>query len=199
MNLLNIANIKHRSQVNGPGLRSVVWVQGCTLKCPGCFNAHTHAHQAVKLVDPEELGQTLTEITDTEGVTISGGEPFQQAAACAILAETLQKSDRSVMVFTWYPYDHIENSTEDQIKAFLNHIDLLVAGPFMQKLCCHEPLRASRNQQVIFRTDRLRQAVRHTPTHTPLAEMTADGDSLSFTGFPDPKDLKWLKQICQTS
>lgn len=199
MTLINIANIKHRSRVNGPGLRSVVWVQGCTLKCPGCFNSHTHAHKVVKLFDPVELGQTLIEIADTEGVTISGGEPFQQAAACAFLAETLQKASRSVMVFTGYPYDRIENSTDTSIKAFLNHIDLLVAGPFMQKLLCREPLRASRNQRVIFRTDRLRRAVRHMHADAPLAEMTADGDYLSFTGFPDPKDIKWLKQICQTS
>ena len=199
MTLLNIANIKHRSRVNGPGLRSVVWVQGCTLKCPGCFNPHTHAHQAVKLFDPVELGQALLEIADTDGLTISGGEPFQQAAACAVLAQTLRQAGRSVMVFTGYPYNRIKNSADTQIKAFLNHIDLLIAGPFMQKLRCREPLRASRNQQVIFRTNRLLQAVRDMQSHAPLAEMSADGNSLSFTGFPDPKDLKWLKQICQTS
>jgi len=53
--LLNIADIRHKSDVNGPGIRSVVWVQGCRRNCPGCINPHTHLHEPVKLLGPSGL------------------------------------------------------------------------------------------------------------------------------------------------
>ena len=76
-----------RTQANGPGLRAAVWVQGCTLGCPGCFNAQTHAHQARTLVDPTQLAGDLLRDPAIEGLSILGGEPFQQAAASALLAD----------------------------------------------------------------------------------------------------------------
>ena len=82
---LNVADIQLRSRVNGPGLRSVIWVQGCTRGCPGCFNPHTHPHDPRHLLDPEALAQRLMRVPDTDGITLSGGEPFEQAAACAVL------------------------------------------------------------------------------------------------------------------
>ena len=93
--LLNIADIRHRSEVNGPGLRSVVWVQGCSRRCLGCINPHTHAHEPVKLLDPQYLARKLVDITDTVGITLSGGEPFEQARGCAILAETVKAAGKS--------------------------------------------------------------------------------------------------------
>ena len=117
--LLNVADVLNRSRSNGPGLRSVVWVQGCTINCPGCFNPHTHSHEPVKLLDPEELGRKLLEISSAEGLTVYGGEPFEQAEACAILLDTYRATGRSAMVYSGYPYETLSASTLPAVQHML--------------------------------------------------------------------------------
>jgi anaerobic ribonucleoside-triphosphate reductase activating protein len=191
--LLNVADVRHRSQVNGPGLRSVVWVQGCSRKCPGCINPHTHAHKPVKLLDPEELGHRLANIRDTIGLTFSGGEPFEQAQACAVLAETVKATGKSVMVFTGFPFEELKQSTEPSVQRFLKTIDLIIAGPFVQELKCESKLwRASSNQTVHFLTEDI---VESEQSEEPVIEVKADGDSFSYTGFPNQEDLTWFDQL----
>ncbi|MHB9071261.1 MAG: 4Fe-4S single cluster domain-containing protein [Sedimentisphaerales bacterium] len=183
--LLNTADIRHRSEVNGPGLRSVVWVQGCQRKCPGCINPHTHEHKIVKLLDPKELAQ----IKNTIGITISGGEPFEQAAGCAILAETVKKYGKSVMVFSGFPYEQLKDSTVPEVKSFLYSIDILVAGPYIQELKCESRLwRASSNQTVHFLNSYIRPE-NIDNEDDPVIEISTDGQIMSYTGFPELEDL----------
>ena len=194
--LLNVADVRHRSQVNGPGLRSVVWVQGCSQKCPGCINPHTHAHKLVKLLDPEELGRRLANIKDTVGLTFSGGEPFEQAQACAILAETVNATVKSVMVFTGFPFEQLKQSTEPSVQRFLKTIDLIIAGPFVQELKCESKFwRASSNQTVHFLNGSAEETIESEQTEEPVIEIKADGDSFSYTGFPDQEDLTWFDEL----
>ena len=79
--LLNVSSTMSRSRANGPGVRAVVWVQGCTIGCPGCYSAPTHPHSANSLVEPSEVVEWILSIPDIEGITVSGGEPFEQAGA----------------------------------------------------------------------------------------------------------------------
>jgi anaerobic ribonucleoside-triphosphate reductase activating protein len=194
--LLNVSNIVHRSQVNGPGLRSVVWVQGCTLACPGCFNLHTHPHKPVKLVDPQELGRELIALPDTEGLTISGGEPFQQADACAVLAATMQGAGRSVMVFSGYPYGYLSSATDRDVVTFLRSIDILVAGPYVEHLKTDgRSWLASANQELIFLTDRYKISSHGEAPEEAIVEIKGDGHAMQLTGFPDKADLQWLQNF----
>jgi len=194
--LLNVADVRHHSEVNGPGVRSVVWVQGCRRDCPGCINPHTHPHEPVKLLEPRQLGRQLAAIDDTVGVTLSGGEPFEQARACALLAETVRNVGKTVMVFTGFPFDELRESREQAVQRLLRATDLIVAGPYIQELRCDSKMwRASSNQTVHFLSggiaeDALAQA--------PAIEITADGNTLSYTGFPDQEDLTWFDQLSET-
>jgi anaerobic ribonucleoside-triphosphate reductase activating protein len=79
---MRIHAIIHGSRVNGPGLRTVVWFQGCTLACPGCHNPATHPTDGGFDITPEALAhKIIAEAPEgTEGITMSGGEPFQQSA-----------------------------------------------------------------------------------------------------------------------
>lgn len=194
--LLNVADIRRRSCANGPGWRSVVWVQGCTLPCPDCFNPHTHAHAPVRLLDPAELGHHLLKVPGVQGLTISGGEPFEQAKACAILAETYRATGRSVMVYSGYRWEHLQRWTLPAVKRFLRSIDLLVAGPFIKSLHGDGTLwRGSSNQTLHFFTDRMKDApIRASPAE-PAVEITLDGRLVSSTGFPDEQDLAWIEQL----
>ena len=198
--VLNVADIRLQSQVNGPGLRSVVWVKGCTIGCPGCFNPHTHPHTKKHLFDAEKVGRFLAQVPDTDGITISGGEPFEQAEACAVLAAAVRSSGRSVMVFTGYRFEYLQESTEFSVKRFLATIDLLVAGPYVERLRSSGALwRGSTNQTVHLLTGRLAKAVHTFSASGPVVEATADGNGLSLTGFPDSQDRCWLERLAQVS
>lgn len=194
--MLNLANLKIRSQVNGPGIRSVVWVQGCSIGCPGCFNPHTHTHSPNHLCDPRELGEMLLQATDVDGITVSGGEPFEQAEACAILLETYRAGGRSAMVFSGYTYAGLRRSRHRAVRRLLTATDVLVAGPFVQRLCEGATgWRGSRNQTVHFLTGRIKPDRDSESSVRPVVEVTLHGQLATVTGFPEEKDLVWLARL----
>jgi len=193
--LLNITDLRLHSRVNGPGIRSVIWVQGCTIGCPGCYNPHTHAHRAKHLVDPRDLAEHFLKV-DADGLTILGGEPFEQAAACAVLAATYRASGRSVMVFSGYRFEVLQGPTDRAVHDFLAEIDLLIAGPFVAQLAQDVSLwRGSSNQTVHFLTEHLRHAVDHDVNAEPLVEINTDGGAVFTSGFPTDEDRRWLDQL----
>lgn len=196
--LLNVADIRHRSRANGPGVRSVVWVQGCTLGCPGCFNPHTHAHRPVKLLDPEKLGAKLALLPGINGLTISGGEPFQQADACARLASTVQATGLSVMVFSGYPLTFLRQSADRAIRWFLSSIDLLVAGSYIESRKTNTLWRSSSNQTLHYLTDRLRDSNSKAEGEVPEVEVASDGIMSSCTGFAAAEDMLLMERLLGT-
>lgn len=114
---------------NGPGLRACVWLQGCTLNCPGCFNPGSHASDVGEILSVSALADQILESSSIQGMTVSGGEPLQQAEPLAEMLRIIKsKSDLSVVIFTGYHYD-------DAIKlidsvGMKQMIDVLFAGPF---------------------------------------------------------------------
>jgi anaerobic ribonucleoside-triphosphate reductase activating protein len=194
--LLNIAAICPRSKVNGPDRRAVVWVQGCSKRCPGCFNPQTHTHRIVRLVDPDQLGRDLLTLPDTDGLTFSGGEPFEQAAACARLAGVVRDGGQNVMVFTGHTLEDLRRSEVSAVHEFLSQIDLLVAGPFVRELKTDgRGWLASSNQKLHFLTERLRDAAKSVSETEPTVELVTNGSKLIITGFPETEDLNWLAGI----
>jgi anaerobic ribonucleoside-triphosphate reductase activating protein len=82
---LNIMGYVNRSEVNGPGSRAVVWVQGCLRACTGCFNPASWPFEPNQIVTVDELVERILADPLNEGVTFSGGEPFWQATALAVV------------------------------------------------------------------------------------------------------------------
>ena len=133
---LNVAMTMARSRANGPGERAVIWVQGCTIGCPGCYNAFTHPHQAKHIMAPESLVEWINSIDDIEGITFSGGEPFEQAEAIARVIELVNKGREqplSVFIFTGYELASLRRSDSMAVSRLLRLTDMLSAGPFMLK------------------------------------------------------------------
>ena len=194
--LLNVADVRRRSRVNGPGVRSVVWVQGCTIGCPGCFNPRMHAHQSVRLLDPKRLGLELASVPGTDGIAISGGEPFEQAEACAVLASTVKAAHLSVVVFTGHPYAQLQASTLPCVRRLMASIDLLIAGPYIEDQQCDGTLwRASGNQTVHVFTRRMQRAIHAMSRSPPVVELTLDGTRVFSAGFPAEEDRLWLDRM----
>jgi len=152
--------IEPYSRANGPGLRTVVWFQGCTLRCPGCYNPGTHEPAGGYEADTEAVtAEILARADGIEGVSISGGEPFQQAEALLELLERLAGSPLSTLVFTGY--------TLAEIRALplgpqvLSQVDALVAGPYDRTKQLGRGLLGSANQRLHLLTERHTQGDFH--------------------------------------
>jgi len=158
--MLLIHNILDKSTVNGPGLRTVIWTQGCTVKCTGCSNKHTWSTK-----DGQEMGvlevlrkieQNKTEF-DIDGVTFSGGEPLEQFEELYKLLVWIKTSLPSldVMLYTGRSIDDIQD------KNILKFIDVLVDGPFEKDLLSYDlTWRGSTNQRVHLLNDSIKQKMR---------------------------------------
>ena len=152
---LQIANKISATRAEGPGLRFAFWVQGCTLHCPGCCNPEMFTGQGGYSVSPEEFAEEIINTPNIEGVSMLGGEPFQQPLALGKLSRLLQKANLSIMVYSGYTHDELLASKEPGLQDFRSRIDLLVDGRF-EKDIPEERRRwiGSANQNLIFLTKR---------------------------------------------
>lgn len=149
---LNIAGTVSNSIVDGPGIRYVVFVQGCPHHCKGCHNKDTWRFEERKIVNIADLYLEIMDDPLLDGVTFSGGEPFCQAKALANLAEMLQRQDLNIWCYTGYEYEELlkRAETDDAIAKLLENINTLVDGPFIESEKSLElQFRGSRNQQIL--------------------------------------------------
>ena len=137
---------------NGPGRRAVVWFQGCSLRCPGCFNPATHDPLGGYETDTEWVVREILAAPGIEGVSISGGEPFQQPEALADLTLRLRHTPLSILVFSGYTLDHIRALALGP--RVLANLDVLIAGPYIQARRVGAGLLGSANQRIHLLTNR---------------------------------------------
>jgi anaerobic ribonucleoside-triphosphate reductase activating protein len=142
----------HNSVVDGPGLRTVVFVQGCPHHCPGCHNPQTQHLQGGQDIDVAQLTATICAERGVRGVTLSGGEPFAQPRPLARLAGMLKKNGLHIIIYSGYTYEElkIRASGEPAVAALLAAGDLLIDGPFIQEeKDMSLAYRGSHNQRII--------------------------------------------------
>lgn len=133
MNWLNIAHIIEATHVEGPGLRFVIWVQGCLKRCKGCCNTDLLRIEPAEIVRSDDIIERLknaTQLNDLEGVTFLGGEPLLQAEGMADIAEAAQQLGLSVMVFSGYKRIELVESQFIGSQRLLTATDLLIDGEF---------------------------------------------------------------------
>jgi anaerobic ribonucleoside-triphosphate reductase activating protein len=135
-------------------LRAVVWTQGCNLGCPGCFNPETHDFKPGERIGVDILASMLLDLAPgIEGITISGGEPFQQAPALAdLLAIVGRTSPLSIIVFTGYTLPELRKIPA--ASSVLASIDLLIAGRYEDASRLAVGLIGSANKTLHFLTPR---------------------------------------------
>lgn len=147
---MRIANTTSGSIVDGPGLRFTVFTQGCRHNCPGCHNPQTHDFEGGYDVTVDELLEKLCSDPLTVGLTLSGGDPMEQAGECAELAEKTHERGLNVWTYTGYTYEQLLREGDPARLALLEHTDVLVDGPFVQAEKSYEAkFRGSRNQRLI--------------------------------------------------
>jgi anaerobic ribonucleoside-triphosphate reductase activating protein len=143
---LRVHGFEPRSAANGPGLRAVVWVQGCTLACPGCFNPDSHVRDGDE-VALDDLFERITAAGGIEGVTVSGGEPLQQRGpVLALLQRIRSETSLSTILFTGFRWEDVERMPE--APALRECVDVLLAGRYEQERHVGAGLRGSSNKTV---------------------------------------------------
>ncbi len=138
------SDLQSDSIVDGPGLRTVIWTQGCGHKCPGCQNPQTWDFEGGGLVPLDMVKEAIDELECQTGITFSGGDPMFQPYPCTELARYCKDKGYNIWVYTGFTYEKIlEMAKKDKIYLeFLKYIDVLVDGPFILK---------ERNLNLLFR------------------------------------------------
>ncbi|MHC1772393.1 MAG: 4Fe-4S single cluster domain-containing protein [Flexilinea sp.] len=147
------------SRANGPGIRSVIWLQGCAFNCPGCCNPQTHSLIGGSLIAVDDMIEKVVTLSSTiEGITISGGEPFLQTEALyGLLSQIKQRSGLSVLVFSGYEKEVLEEIP--QYRKCLDGIDALICGPYSLKSAPdYQRFCSSGNQVLWLLNDRYSEA-----------------------------------------
>jgi anaerobic ribonucleoside-triphosphate reductase activating protein len=174
------------SRSNGPGSRAVIWVQGCSFDCPGCFNPETHSFRKGKPISTDQLFEKIVKLDGTvEGITISGGEALQQIRPLLnLLRRVREETNLSVLLFTGYSWKEVEEMKESS--ELLSYVDILIAGRYDRARKVGRNLLGSADQTLHFLSGRYTEKdLKNTPPSEVI--ITREGKVI-MTGI-DPPEL----------
>ena len=200
MSMLNLAGFLARSEVNGPGIRAVVWVRGCPFRCRGCFNEQFQSFSPATVIPVDNLAEIILAIPDINGVTFSGGEPFAQAGPLAELGERLRRAGLTIITYTGYTAGQLADGDDPAWPALLAATDLLITGPYVAELAVADPLTGSSNQQAItigMKIPVFRKGSCPHPAPGRTEFTIAPDGTITTTGFPAPALIEQLALRCR--
>lgn len=144
--MLNVYDIAYNSKIYGPGLRTVIWFQGCNIQCKGCINPHlwNFAHKDLYTVN------SLADKVINSDVTLLGGEPLEQENIQEFIKE-LKSRKIGIILFTGYSLEELKGSHLECAKL----CDVVISEPFqIDRINPKLFLRGSENQNITFYSDR---------------------------------------------
>lgn len=193
---LALSRVQFPVSTLGPGVRAAMWVQGCSIKCAGCASVDTWAIEpATTPIDT--VVNWLTDCVDrgAVGLTISGGEPFDQAGALATFLSTVRTSDPladlDVLVYSGYSL-RVLRRRHAEILAL---VDAVMSEPFQAARPTDKPWRGSDNQVLTTLTPLGVARFSDPPSGAPALQVSADGGQLWITGIPRAGDLDRLEKL----
>lgn len=190
---IEVAHINSCTQVLGPGMRYVIWVQGCSNSCNGCIAPEFKALGGGRLMNVENLAQEILENSDLDGLTISGGEPFLQSTALNLLICQLKRESSSLNYIIYTGYE-LEELTQEQHKALINNVDLIISGPYIHELNNNRSLAGSTNQTFHYISDKLIPFKKEIESGIRNIELEIKDKELIITGVPDIQVLEFINQ-----
>ena len=143
----------HYSTVDGPGRRSVVQVSGCSIRCPGCYVPETHERSSGILTSICSIIEEIeAKRADHDGVTILGGEPFDQPGALADLVMRLKRRNLHIAIYSGYTSQNLLEQGDPRVNYVLSRADILIDGPYIRDFAENAgEYRGSHNQRLILR------------------------------------------------
>jgi anaerobic ribonucleoside-triphosphate reductase activating protein len=178
---MNIAYIEERSYIYGPGCRFVIWTQGCSIHCAGCWNDTLWDFRDNRLMSVEQIFAQVVNIDRIEGITLLGGEPLDQYEETLALARKCQDKGLSVMVFTGYEMAEIHKKG---MAAIIDYTDILITGRYdKDKRTLYHQWIGSTNQEIHFLSSRYQD---YRKLDANYLEINIDEmGSITVLGFPD--------------
>ena len=148
--MIKVSGIENESIVDGPGIRYVLFVQGCSHRCKGCHNPETWPKKGGVEMTAEEIYRDIKKNPNLSGVTFSGGEPFEQVIGLLELARLLKNDDIHLMSYSGYTLEELLARRDPYTKELLTLLDILVDGPYIEsQRNLTLQYRGSENQRVI--------------------------------------------------
>jgi anaerobic ribonucleoside-triphosphate reductase activating protein len=186
---LRVAQTVPDTEAEGPGHRFALWVQGCSLRCPGCCNPEMFAaDRQGALQDCAELAARIIATPGIEGLSVLGGEPTEQPEGVAEVCRLVRAAGLSVMIYSGYTLAELKARADRHVDALLSHTDLLVDGRYVET----RPERTRRwlgssNQVLHFLTDRYRPDDPRFATPNTVELRMVNGQ-LTINGWPQAAD-----------
>jgi len=152
MTTIKVSGIIKESIVDGPGIRLIVFSQGCKHNCKGCHNPQTHSFENGKIINIEDILDMIKKNPLLDGVTFSGGDPFEQAESFAELGKKVKKLGLNIVTYTGYTYEEILRQIDIKRgwKDLFYVTDILIDGPFeINKKSLELKFKGSSNQRII--------------------------------------------------
>ena len=147
--MLDLSGIVSDSIVDGPGIRTAIFSQGCPHHCPGCHNPETWEFGCGTQIEAARILEIVKSNPLCKGVTFSGGEPFAQAEGFSELAKLLKDAGYEVASYSGYTFEQLLAGTPAQ-RALLETIDVLIDGPFLlEEKTLSAIFRGSKNQRIL--------------------------------------------------
>lgn len=147
---MRIADFVQDSIVDGPGFRFTLFTQGCPHHCEGCHNPQTHDPDGGKEVSTDEIIRIMLSNPLTDGLTLSGGDPFFQPEDCAAVASAAKEHGLNVWTYSGWTFEQLMRDERPGVRELLELTDVLVDGPFVLALrSLSLKWRGSRNQRLI--------------------------------------------------
>lgn len=186
---VNMKEAYVRDGVLGPFDRYCLWVSGCPRNCKGCISPESHDMYSGKKYDTHTLAWEII-LSRVEGITISGGEPLMQAEAlCELLNTVKNHRDLGVIIYTGYLFEELPALPHGNELAKL--CDLIIDGPYVQKLDDGKALRGSSNQKVIAITDRYEKYLSlYGADHRSVQINSNDPTEIKYIGIPTNSKYK---------
>lgn len=187
--MININSYEPSSYIYGPGKRFVIWVQGCSLHCKGCWNQHMWSFKTHSLYSVKDLVKLILSFSDVEGITLLGGEPMHQAKELLTMIKLLKKHGLTTFLYTGYNFDEL--SEPAQVELF-RISDIAVSGRFISHLRDTSlQWRGSSNQIIHFNTEAYNNVQVIDGNYCQI-NLRKDG-SMSIIGYPSDELIEDIK------
>lgn len=185
MNILRVYMKSRISEALGPYKRYILWVQGCERHCEGCIAKDSWDLNGGTTENINDVVNDILSVSEIEGITISGGEPFLQAdALCELIREVKTKRDLGVIVYTGFYYNEIKDNPLTKL------CDLIIDGEYVEELNDNLSLRGSSNQNIIPITERYTKIIeKYYGVQGRKTEMYFDDDGIKLIGIPTKENL----------
>lgn len=184
---LNLAAVRQCTESEGPGKRFAIWVQGCKQRCPDCCNQHMQEFKKAHIIECDDLMSLILKAKNEfaiEGVSFIGGEPLLQAEGLSYIAGECKKNNLSVLVFTGFTYNYLKTIDDINIVNLLKKTDILVDGLYDKtQPDLERDWVGSKNQNVIFLSDRYHRGVEFTNKEHKMEIMVSEKELL-INGWP---------------